>query len=298
MTLRPCLECGEPAEGSRCDGCAPVAERPRRYPKKSPRARGYDRQWDMLSAQLRRIAVCGTRSGLQGHHLPGAWARVACGLPLRPGVSVDVLCGPCNRAAGPSPTVSNPGEESPSPGVRDPRGQAQFELHSGSPEDGHCAFPLGDCLLDAVPSARRVDPALAFVHDGEQARVVEVIGGVPPEHLRGVASFGGEERELHTRSLPWERDRRERSRSRRWRLLDGRAGTRSRRATATRTTRRGRSPGRGCNPPRWVGRTARDQTPAESRGEPEHDEHQEQAWPGHDSFEQLGHLTRTARLGR
>ena len=82
MTLRPCLECGEPAEGSRCDGCAPVAERPRRYPKTSPRARGYDRQWDMLSAQLRRIAVCGTRSGLQGHHLPGAWARVACGLPL------------------------------------------------------------------------------------------------------------------------------------------------------------------------------------------------------------------------
>jgi len=70
MTLRPCLECGEPAEGSRCDGCAPVAERPRRYPKTSPRARGYDRQWDMLSAQLRRIAVCsgcGTRSGLQGH---------------------------------------------------------------------------------------------------------------------------------------------------------------------------------------------------------------------------------------
>ncbi len=41
-----------------------------------------------------------------------------------------------------------------------------------------------------------------------------------------------------------------------------------------------------------------DQTQAESRGEPEHDEHQEQARPGHDSFEQLGHLTRTARPGR
>ncbi len=121
MTMRPCLSCGEPSEQTRCDECAPGAGR-RRWPKASPRARGYDRRWDVLSARLRAVAVCsgcGTRDDLQGHHLPGAWERARRGLPLRPGVDVDVLCGPCNRSAGPSRTVSEPGDVTPSPPLLD-----------------------------------------------------------------------------------------------------------------------------------------------------------------------------------
>ncbi len=132
--LRPCLGCGEPCEGSRCPECAPVAERAR-PPKASPRARGYDSRWDRLSARLRRVACCsgcGARDDLQLDHLPGAWQRVARGLPLRPGVDVDVKCGSCNRIAGPSRTVTDPGGETPSGGVADPWGEAELRLLTGN----------------------------------------------------------------------------------------------------------------------------------------------------------------------
>lgn len=96
MTLRPCLVCGEPAEGPRCevhtvDRKAPAA------------ARGYDAAWARLSKRARRLQPfctdCGATDDLQADHTPEAWERKAAGLAIRL-ADVDVVCGPCNRRRG------------------------------------------------------------------------------------------------------------------------------------------------------------------------------------------------------
>jgi hypothetical protein len=95
--VKPCIDCGAPAASTRCD------EHARGRSRRPSRAAGYDATWDRLSRRLRRTAccsVCGTRDDLQADHLPGAWERKEAGLPLRPGVDVDVKCGRHNREAG------------------------------------------------------------------------------------------------------------------------------------------------------------------------------------------------------
>jgi 5-methylcytosine-specific restriction endonuclease McrA len=96
MTMRPCLDCGEPADGPRC---------PEHTVDTKPAAaqRGYDHAWTKLSKRARRLQPfcldCGSTEDLQCDHTPEAWARKAAGKPIRL-QDVQVLCGPCNRDAG------------------------------------------------------------------------------------------------------------------------------------------------------------------------------------------------------
>ena len=86
MTMRPCIDCGEPTASTRC-----------------PEHRGYDSDWDRLSRKARKLqrfcSDCGSTEDLQTDHSPDAWARKAAGKPIRLR-DVDVVCGPCNRVRG------------------------------------------------------------------------------------------------------------------------------------------------------------------------------------------------------
>lgn len=96
MTLTACLDCGEPCVGPRCPEHT-VDTKPTAH------ARGYDAAWTRLSKRARRLQPfctdCGSTEDLQCDHTPQAWARKAAGKPIRLR-DVQVLCGPCNRAAG------------------------------------------------------------------------------------------------------------------------------------------------------------------------------------------------------
>jgi len=96
VSLRPCLNCGEPTQTSRC---------PEHTVDTDPTAteRGYDAAWKRLSARARRLQPfcldCGATEDLQADHTPQAWARKAEGKAIRLR-DIDVVCGPCNRARG------------------------------------------------------------------------------------------------------------------------------------------------------------------------------------------------------
>lgn len=96
MTLRTCLDCGEPCDGPRCPQHTLDA-------KGTATQRGYDAAWDRLSRRARKLQpfclTCGSTEELQTDHTPEAWARKAAGKPIRL-LDVQVLCGPCNRDAG------------------------------------------------------------------------------------------------------------------------------------------------------------------------------------------------------
>jgi hypothetical protein len=109
-----CLSCGDVIEipitpiggqspQARCVPCRRTFENAK---QNHERHRSYQtRAWRTLSRAMRREAccsVCGTREDLTGDHLPGAWERVDAGLPLRPGLDVDVKCRRCNGDAGPT----------------------------------------------------------------------------------------------------------------------------------------------------------------------------------------------------
>lgn len=91
MTLKPCIQCGEPSPGTRCSPC-----------------RGYDSQHDKLSKRARRLqpwcSGCGATEDLQLDHGPQTWKRRAEGKPLRLQDYRGVYCGDCNRANGPART--------------------------------------------------------------------------------------------------------------------------------------------------------------------------------------------------
>lgn len=129
MTLRPCLDCSEPTDATRCPDCQTQHNNTRNT---SPRERGYDAAWEKLSKRLRKTAccsVCGTREDLQLDHLPGAWERVAKGLRLRPGIDVDVKCGRHNREAGARRSLKTwPGDPGRTRPV--PPGKAQRASHT------------------------------------------------------------------------------------------------------------------------------------------------------------------------
>lgn len=95
MSLKPCIKCGEPTEGTRC------TEHTLREPDATER--GYDHQWKLLSRRARRYQPfctdCGATEDLQADHTPRAWARKAEGKPIRL-KDIDVVCAPCNRRRG------------------------------------------------------------------------------------------------------------------------------------------------------------------------------------------------------
>jgi 5-methylcytosine-specific restriction endonuclease McrA len=142
--LRPCIVCGEPADGSRC----PDHVRPS-SPKVSAAARGYGAAWQRLSAKARKLQPfctdCGTSENLQLDHLPSAWERKAKGQRIRLGIDAEVVCGPCNRSRGAArPTAAqqtpsryqqtrpsrDPWGMTPPEGRKDPRSEAKSELHA------------------------------------------------------------------------------------------------------------------------------------------------------------------------
>lgn len=96
MTLRPCLDCGEPATGPRCSAHT-IDTKP------SASARGYDAAWARLSKRARKLQPfctdCGCTEDLQLDHSPEAWERKSAGKVIRLD-DVAVVCGPCNRSRG------------------------------------------------------------------------------------------------------------------------------------------------------------------------------------------------------
>lgn len=123
--MRPCLECGEPADGPRCP------DHTRHQPKPSARSRGYNSAWDQLSRRARKLQPwctdCGSTEDLQADHLPEAWERHNAGQPIRL-QDIEVCCGPCNRARGNRRTRG----ATPNPNPPDPLGEAKSELQMGA----------------------------------------------------------------------------------------------------------------------------------------------------------------------
>lgn len=113
MTMRPCIECGEPSNNERCD------EHKLRGKDKpnggrhilSARERGYDNAWRRLSEKARKLqpfcSDCGATTDLQTDHSEEAWKRKAAGKAIRL-CDVDVVCGPCNRRRGAARESSKP----------------------------------------------------------------------------------------------------------------------------------------------------------------------------------------------
>lgn len=87
MTLKPCIQCGEPSPGTRCSPC-----------------RGYDAEHERLSKRARRLqpwcGSCGATENLELDHGPQTWERRAKGKPLRLQDYRGVYCADCNRANG------------------------------------------------------------------------------------------------------------------------------------------------------------------------------------------------------
>ena len=122
MTLRPCLDCGEPSTGPRCAEHT-VDTKP------SVSARGYDQIWTVLSRRARRIQPfctdCGATEDLQLDHTPEAWARKYAGKPIRLR-DVAVVCGPCNRSRGAARGDRVTRGDAPMPSSPDPGGSQSF----------------------------------------------------------------------------------------------------------------------------------------------------------------------------
>lgn len=124
MTLRPCLTCGTPSDGPRCDDHTVDT-------KVDARTRGYGTSWDKLSRRARRLQPwctdCGSTERLELDHLPTAWQRQAAGKPLRLGIDTEVVCNVCNVRRGSSRPGATRGD---APGHRhqDPRPSPDFPL--------------------------------------------------------------------------------------------------------------------------------------------------------------------------
>lgn len=103
---RPCLVCGVPTQGARCD-----EHRLPRAPKAPREARGYGERWRKLSKLARMLspvcAHCGALDDLTADHLHAD--KVALTLD-----DVQVLCRRCNAMKG------KPGGQEPPKGVSSP----------------------------------------------------------------------------------------------------------------------------------------------------------------------------------
>lgn len=120
----PCLTCGSLSDSSkvrrgRCTGCYSEYVRNREASRVRAREDRLDRRgaantaWKKLSAKARELQpwcsnckrtkeqldALGLR--LEGEHTPEAWAATIAKKPVTLSM-IDVLCGPCNRDAGPA----------------------------------------------------------------------------------------------------------------------------------------------------------------------------------------------------
>ena len=129
MTAKPCIICGTPSPGSRCD------EHQLREPR-TKTERGYGWHWDQLSRRARRLQQfctdCGSVEDLQLDHLPSAWERKAKGLRIRLGTDAEVVCRACNVKRGcarpGSPRATQAGRGQPAAGSPDGKAQGGMNL--------------------------------------------------------------------------------------------------------------------------------------------------------------------------
>jgi len=123
VTLKPCVQCGEPSDRNRC---------PEHRPKdtRNHRARGYDTSWDKLSKRARRLqpfcSDCGATEDLQADHSPEAWQAHDAGRPIKLSM-IDVVCGPCNRRRGSARGNAVTRGNAPVSTLPAPVGKAKFE---------------------------------------------------------------------------------------------------------------------------------------------------------------------------
>ena len=105
MTMRPCLDCGEPTIAARCTSCEARRQTRIDTERGTPTERGYDSRWQKLSRAARRLQPwctdCGTSDDLTTDHL--RW-------PARTLDDVDVVCRPCNSRRGPVRTLRPRGQ--------------------------------------------------------------------------------------------------------------------------------------------------------------------------------------------
>ena len=146
--MRPCVECGEPAEDTRCAEHTVSHRAVTRTPESRPSRRaGYTTAWDRLSKRARRLqpfcSDCGTRDDLTADHSPEAWRRHDAGKPVRL-CDIDVVCRRCNSRRGParpSAARSDPRGVPPAPGGGSQRGECEYRSHTpkGYPMEGGAA---------------------------------------------------------------------------------------------------------------------------------------------------------------
>lgn len=112
--MKPCLDCGELSQRSRCPECETTHRRSTRneYQRRaradgrlarSTTAQGYDSRWKRLSALARKkqpfCVDCGATDDLQADHTPEAWERKRRGKAIRL-QDIDVVCRSCNIKRG------------------------------------------------------------------------------------------------------------------------------------------------------------------------------------------------------
>ncbi|MBF6328510.1 HNH endonuclease [Nocardia transvalensis] len=121
MTLRPCLDCGEPSDAARCP----------EHARKDDRVRDRNHvhwngaRWKRLSARLRRMqpwcSSCGATDRLTVDHITPVSERPDLAYEVN---NLQVLCGRCNSRKGGRGIA-------PGRGGLPPHGEAEFEIHSG-----------------------------------------------------------------------------------------------------------------------------------------------------------------------
>ena len=126
MTLKPCLVCGEPGSGPRCQVHTVDRKRP-------AADRGYDQAWRRLSARARKLQPfctdCGEVDDLQLDHSPEAWAAKAAGKAITLAMT-EVVCGPCNRLRGAARGDAVTRGDAPPSGHPYPRGRQNLSERS------------------------------------------------------------------------------------------------------------------------------------------------------------------------
>ena len=140
--LKPCVDCGEVAPGTRCDRCRAAHEARTTARKGSATFRGYDAAWSRLSARARRLQPfctdCSTTDDLTADHL--VW-------PARSLADVAVVCRPCNSKRG-----ATRGERA-SRHAEGPSGEANFASHSSSPSGDSPLMPSRQTVYGSSPAS-------------------------------------------------------------------------------------------------------------------------------------------------
>ena len=122
MTRRPCTECGDLTDETRCWTCARTFEQRQDDERGNRHQRGYTNTWARLSARARRAQPwcidCGAIDDLTADHL--RW-------PARTLADVAVVCRPCNTKRGATPRGGDPRVTAPGPA-----GEAESPLQMGT----------------------------------------------------------------------------------------------------------------------------------------------------------------------